>query len=141
MLRGVAISRFANVLGISLRSGLNIIDALEMSGRAAGRPLLEADAEKLRDQVNTGGRLSDVIVTCQYFPTFTRRMISAGEEAAELPKMCEIVSRNYNREVEHLAKNVTTVIEPILIVGLAGVVTIIALAIFLPMWNMASLIG
>jgi type IV pilus assembly protein PilC len=141
MLKGVAISRFTNVLGISLRSGLNIIDAIDMAGRASGRPLLEIDAEKLRDQVNTGGRLSDVIVTCQYFPTFTRRMIAAGEEAAELPRMCEVVARDCDREVEHLAKNVGTVIEPIMIVGLAGIVLIIALAIFLPMWNMAALLG
>jgi type II secretory pathway component PulF len=141
MLRGLAISRFASVLGISLRSGLSIIDALEMGGRASGRPLLQDDAQKLRDQVNTGGRLSDVIVTCEYFPSFTRRMISAGEEAAELPKMCEIISKNYDREVEHLAKNVSTLIEPIMIVGLAGIVLVIALAIFLPMWDMGSLVG
>ena len=112
-----------------------------MSGRASGRPLLQADAQKLRDQVNTVGRLSDVIVTCQYFPTFTRRMIAAGEEAAELPKMCEIISRNYDREVQHLAKNVSTLIEPVMIVGLAGIVLIIALAIFLPMWDMGALMS
>jgi type IV pilus assembly protein PilC len=141
VLKGLAISRFAGVLGISLRSGLSLIDAIEMGGRASGRPLLALEAEKLRDQVNTGGRLSDVIVTCQYLPTFTRRMIAAGEEAGELPSMCEIVARNYDREVEHLAKNVTTVIEPIMIMGLAGVVLLIALAIFLPMWNMTSIVG
>ncbi|MBT8486815.1 MAG: type II secretion system F family protein [Phycisphaerales bacterium] len=141
VLRGVAISRFARVLGISLRSGLNVIDALEMGGRASGRPLLEVEAQKLRDQVNIGGRLSDVIVTCQYFPTFTRRMIAAGEEAAELPRMCSIVARNYDRDVEHLTKNVATVIEPVMIVGLAAVVLIIALAIFLPMWEMGALLS
>ncbi|MCP3905445.1 MAG: type II secretion system F family protein [Planctomycetes bacterium] len=139
VLKGLAISRFTSVLGISLRSGLNMIDAIEMGGRASGRPLLEVEAQKLREQVNRGGRISDVIVTCEYFPTFTRRMLSAGEEAAELPKMCEIVARNCDREVEHLAKNVTTVIEPIMIVGLAGMVLVIALAIFLPMWNMGAI--
>lgn len=141
MLRGAAISRFTNVLGISLRSGLSLIDALEMGGRASGRPLLQIEADKLRDQVNIGGRLSDVIVTCEYFPPFTRRMLAAGEEAAELPKMCEMVSRSYDRDIEHMAKNVTTVMEPIMIVGLAGIVLLIALAIFLPMWNMAAVIG
>ena len=141
VLKGLALSRFTNVLGISLRSGLSLIEALEMAGRASGRPLLQAEAEKLRDQVNLGGRLSDAMVTCQYLPTFARRMIAAGEEAGELPKMCEIVARNYDREVVHLTKNVTTVIEPIMIVGLAGIVLLIALAIFLPMWNMAALIG
>lgn len=141
MLRGLAISRFAQVLGISLRSGLSLLDALEMAGRASARPLLLEDAEKMREQVNHGGRLADVLLTCSYVPPFTRRMLSAGEEAAELPRMCTVVSRHYDREVTHLTKNVTTVIEPIMIVGLAGIVLLVALAIFLPMWNMAALVG
>ncbi|MCI0365425.1 MAG: type II secretion system F family protein [Phycisphaerales bacterium] len=141
VLKGVAISRFANVLGISLRSGLNLMQSLEMAGRASGRPLMVADAEKMREQVNLGGRLVDVLLTCSYLPAFTKRMLAAGEEAAELPKMCAVVARHYDREVTHLTKNVTTVIEPIMIVGLAGVVLLVALAIFLPMWNMTALIG
>lgn len=141
VLRGLAVSRFAHVLGLSLRSGVSLLDALEMAGAASGRPLMLHDTEKMREQVNHGGRLADVLLTCTYLPPFTKRMLSAGEEAAELPKMCSIVARHYDREVAHLAKNVATVIEPILIVGLAGIVLVIALAIFLPMWNMASLIG
>ena len=141
VLRGLAISRFAHVLGLSLRSGVSMLEALEMAGAASGRPLMIADTEKMRGQVNQGGKLSDVLLTCTYLPPFTKRMLSAGEEAAELPKMCSIVARHYDREVAHLAKNVATVVEPILIVGLAGIVLVIALAIFLPMWNMAALIG
>ncbi|HRQ75200.1 MAG TPA: type II secretion system F family protein [Phycisphaerales bacterium] len=141
ILRGMAISRFAQVFGISLRSGITLMDALEMSGNASGRPLLRADTAKMREQVNQGGRLSDVLITCNYIPAFTRRMLAAGEEAAEMSRMCEVVSRHYDREVSHLTKNVTTLIEPIMVVGLAAVVLLIALAIFLPMWNMAALIG
>ncbi len=141
VLRGLAISRFAHVLGLSLRSGVSMLDALEMAGAASGRPLMIHETDKMRDQVNQGGRLADVLLTCTYLPPFTKRMLSAGEEAAELPKMCSIVARHYDREVAHLAKNVATVVEPILIVGLAGIVLVIALAIFLPMWNMAALIG
>jgi type II secretory pathway component PulF len=140
VLKGLAVSRFAHVLGISAKSGLGLIDAIEMAGRASGRPLLMLDAQKMQDQVKHGGRLSDVLLDCNYLPPFTRRMMAAGEESAELSKMCGIVARHYDREVAHLTKNVTTVIEPILIVGLAGIVLLVALAIFLPMWNMASLI-
>ncbi len=141
MLKGLAVSRFATVLGICLQSGLSLLEALEMSGKASGRPLLQRDAEKMRDQVNQGRRLAEVMLACVYLPGFARRMIASGEEAAELSKMCQIIARHYDREVDHLTKNVTTVIEPLLIVGLAGVVSIVALAIFLPMWNMGSLMG
>jgi type II secretory pathway component PulF len=141
VLRGLAVSRFAHVLGTSLQSGLGLIDALDMAGGASGRPMLQADTQKMREQVKEGGRLTDVMLACAYLPGFARRMIAAGEETAEMPRMCEIVARHYDREVAHLTKNLPTVIEPILIVGLAGVFLIIALAIFLPMWEMGSLMG
>lgn len=140
LLQGIAISRFVRVFGICLRSGLGLIEALEISGRASGRPLLQEDTDRMIDQVREGGRLSEVFIVCPYFPPFTRRMLSAGEEAADLSKMCEIVSRHYDREVMGLAKNISTIIEPIFIVGLAVVVLVVALAIFLPMWNMGSLV-
>ena len=141
VLKGLAVSRFAHVLGTSLQSGLGLIDALEMAGGSSGRPLLQADIEKMREQVKEGGRLTDVMLACAYLPGFARRMIAAGEETAEMPRMCEIVARHYDREVAHLTKNLPTVLEPLLIVGLAGVFLIIALAIFLPMWDVGTLMG
>lgn len=141
LLRGFAVSRFAHVFGLTLGSGLSLIDALEIAGRVSGRPLLQADSEKMKEQVKHGGRLSDVMMRCSYLPGFAKRLFIAGEEAAELTRMCGIVARHYDREVKHLTKNLTTVIEPIMIVGLAGIVCILALAIFLPMWNMSTLIG
>ena len=140
VLRGLAVSRFTHVFGLCLQSGIGLIEALEMSGRSCGRPMLQADAQKMKEQVNHGGRLSDVMLACPYLPGFAKRMIAAGEESAELTRMCSIVARHYDREVAHLTKNVTAVIEPIMIVGLAAMVLMIALAIFLPMWNMAALI-
>ncbi len=141
VLRGLAVSRFCHVLGTSLQSGLGLIDSLEMSARASGRPLLIADVQKMTEQVKEGGRLADVMLACDYLPGFARRMIAAGEETAEMPRMCEIVARHYDREVDHLTKNLPTVIEPILIVGLAGMFLVIALAIFLPMWDLGRIMG
>ncbi len=140
ILVGLAVSRFSHVLGLSLQSGIGLIEALELSGRSSGRPLLESDTRKMSDQVKIGGRLSEVLLTCKYLPGFARRMVASGEEAAELPRMCRIVAKHYDREVTHLTKNLSTMIEPIAIVGLAAVVLIIALAVFLPMWSMGSLL-
>jgi len=141
LLTGLAIGRFAQVFGIALRSGLGLIDALSLAGKASGRPLLEADVALMRDRVCGGHRLRDVIATCSYFPPFTQRMLSAGEEAADLTKMCQIIARHYEREVSHLSRNIATALEPMLIAGLAAIVLIVALAIFLPMWNMGALMG
>lgn len=141
ILEGLAIARFTRVLGISLSSGLNLIEAIELSGKASGRPLLQADAQKMIDQVRTGGRLGEVLGTCNYLTPFTKRMLGAGDQSAELPRMCDIVARHYDRESAQLAKNIGTVIEPVLIVLIAMVVLAVALAIFLPMWDMVKLVG
>ena len=92
------------------------------------------------EQVRQGGKLSEVLRACGYLPGFAKRMIAAGEESSELTKMCGIVARHYDREVSHLTKNAATVIEPVLIALLTGVVLMVALAVFLPMWDMVSLI-
>lgn len=141
LLKGIAVGRFVTVLGLGLRSGISLIDAIEMAGRACGRPLLQTDAERLRDHVSQGGRLKQGLAACAYLPTFGVRMISAGEESGNLPRMCGIVAAQYQKDVQHLAKNVSTIIEPILVVALAAIVLLIALAVFLPMWNMAALLG
>ena len=141
MLTGVAVGRFAGVFGLSLGSGLGLLEALDMSGRATARPMLMDDVQMMIRQVKQGGRLGDVLVSCTYMPPFVKQLLRAGEESAELTRMCQILSRHYTRETRHMAKNIATIVEPILIAGLTGVVLVIALAIFLPMWNMVSLVG
>lgn len=141
VLQGLAVARFSRVLGLCLGSGLGLIDSLELAGRAGGRAALRADVQKLMTQVRVGGRLTEVMSGCPYMPGFARRMFAAGEATAELPKMCVLVARHYERESEYTAKNLSTLIEPLLIVAITGVVLVVALAIFLPMWDMAKLVG
>ncbi len=141
ILIGSTISRFTRIFALSLQSGLGLIDSLELAGKAAGRPMLARDVQRMVAQVRSGGRLMEVLSVCQYLTPFTKRMLIAGEQSAEIPKMCTVVSRHYDRETDHLTKNLSTVIEPVLIVAIAGVVLLIALAIFLPMWDMAKLVG
>lgn len=141
ILVGMAISRFCRIFGVSLSSGLGMLDSLDLAGKASGRPLLQRDVVKMVSQVRTGGRLTDVLAGCSYLTDFTKRMLAAGEQSADLTKMCGVVSRHYDRETGHLTKNIGTVIEPVLIVGIAVMVLVIALAIFLPMWDMIKIVG
>ncbi len=141
ILIGLSIGRFASVFGISLRSGVGLIDCITMAGNATGRPLLQADMKRLADQVRRGGRLKDVLPDCKYLTGFAKQMLTAGEEAAEIPRMCDILSRHYSRETRHKAKSLSTVVEPLLIACLTVVVLLVALAIFLPMWDMVSILG
>jgi len=140
-IQGVAVSRFTRVLGISLGAGLSLMESLEMAGRSTGRPLLMRDADRMAQGVRTGERLGDLLRESNYLPPFARRMLTAGEESAELTRLCAVVADHYRRESAHLIKNAATVIEPVLIAVLTGVILVIALAIFLPMWDMAALVG
>lgn len=141
ILVGLAVSRFARVLGVSLAAGLGLIESLELAAGASGRPSLAADVGRMTARVRHGSRLCEAIGECAYLPGFARRMLAAGETSGQVPKMCEVVARHYDRETTHLTKNLGTVIEPVLIVGIAGVVLVVALAIFLPMWDMVRLVG
>lgn len=140
VLKGLAIGRFTRVLGVSLGSGLGLIEALELAGRATGRPMLIEDVERMSQQVRVGGRLSEVLASCAYLTPFSKRMLSAGEDSGELPRMCALIARHHDRETTFLTKNLATAIEPVLIVLIAGAVLVVALAIFLPMWSMGNLI-
>lgn len=141
ILTGVAVSRFMRVFGLSVRSGVGLIDALDLSAKTTGRPRLIEDARRMVEQVRGGGRLKDVLVLCTYLPPFARRMLAAGEDSAELPGMCSLVARHYEHETSYLTKNLTTIIEPVMVVAIAGVVLVVALAIFLPMWDMVKLVS
>lgn len=140
ILVGLAVCRFTRVFGLVLSSGLGLLDAIEMSGRTTARPRLIEDTQLMMEQVRAGGRLKAVLGNCKYIPTFARQMLAAGEEAAELPRMCSLVARHYERETTALTKNLTTVIEPVLVVLIGVIVLMVALAIFLPMWNMVKLV-
>lgn len=139
ILVGLAVSRFARVFGLCLSSGLSLLDGLKMAGRSAGGAALQADVERIADQVRSGSKMATALAMCSALPPFAKRMLISGEESAELPRMCGVISRQYERETSALVKNIATVIEPVLIVLIAVVVLIVALAIFLPMWNMVQI--
>ena len=139
VLRALGVTRFARVFGISLSAGISLTEALEQAGRASGRPTLARETEAMALRVRQGASLTEALSRSRYLPVFAKRMLTAGEEAAELPRMCAVVARRYEREAEHLSKNMGTLVEPALIAVLTGVVLMVALGIFLPMWDMAAL--
>lgn len=138
VIQAVTVGRFTRVLGLSLGSGLDVIECLELSGLSTGRPLFVHDTKHMVECVRRGEHLADVLRASGQLPGFARRMLTAGRDSDELSRSCEIVARHYEREAENLTKNVSTVIEPILTILLAGIVLVVALSVFLPMWSVYS---
>ena len=132
-------ARFARVMGIGLASGLDVIDSMQVAGQATGRPVFAQDCSNMTMRLRSGERLADVLAVTRYLPPFARRMIGAGKDSKEVSRACDIVARHYDREAGNLTTNINTIVEPIMTVGLAVIVLVVALAVFLPMWQMARI--
>lgn len=139
IIAAVTASRFAHVLGIGLSSGLDLVESLEMSGRATGRAVFAEECDRMAERLRRGDQLSEVLRSGRSLPSFARRMIAAGKDAQEVSKSCGVVARHYDRESSHLTKNISTVIEPVMTIALAAIVLLVALSVFLPMWQMVKL--
>lgn len=139
MLSAVATARFSRVLSIGLDSGIEAIEAISIAGRSTGRPLFCQESDSICERMRSGESLEAVLQTSQRMPSFARRLLGAGKDASELSAAGRIISRHYDRISDHLAKNINTIVEPMITIAIAGIVLIVALSVFLPMWQMVSI--
>jgi MSHA biogenesis protein MshG len=135
------LSRVTRSLSISLQAGLPMIQALTLLSRSAGNEFLAERLLRLRDAVERGDSLSRAATTSGIFPSLVLQMMLVGEETGELTRLLEEIAGFYQREVDYRLRNLTAMIEPVLIVGVGGLVLILALGVFLPMWNMIAKVG
>jgi MSHA biogenesis protein MshG len=135
------LSRVTRSLAISLEAGLPMIQALTLLARSSGNEYLGERLLRLRDAIERGDSLGNAAATAGIFPPLVLQMISVGEETGELSKLLDEVAGFYQREVDYRLRNLSALIEPILIVGVGGLVLILALGVFLPLWDMAAKVG
>lgn len=137
----IAMSRFTYIFGMLMRSGVSILDTLEITSATVGNAVISREVDKLRGSVKEGSGLSRPLKQSGVFTPLVVQMISVGEESGKLDEMMAKVSQYYDREVEYTIKNLSTLIEPALIITMGGMVLFLALGIFLPMWDMARVIS
>src|SRR5580692_2979091 len=135
------LSRVTRSLSISIEAGLPMIQALTLLSRTAGNEYLGEQVLRLRDAVERGETLSHAAAAAGIFPPLVLQMILVGEETGELTRLLEEVSGFYQREVDYRLRNLTAMLEPLLIVAVGIMVLILALGVFLPMWNLIGKIG
>jgi len=141
LLHQAVLSRVMRSLSISLDAGLPMIQALTLLSRAAGNEYLAERLLRLRDAVERGETLGRAASGAGIFPPLVLQMIAVGEETGELTRLLEEVSGFYHREVDYRLKNLSAVIEPVLIIVVGGMVLVLALGVFLPLWNMIGKVG
>jgi len=136
-----ATARFCRTFGALTRSGVPILTSLEIVRDTAGNQVVANAIDAARKEIQTGGLISLALQKEQVFPLMAIQMISIGEETGELDKMLMKVADFYEDEVEQAVKALTSILEPIMIVLLGGMVGSILLSMYLPMFKVFETLG
>jgi len=133
------LARFSRSFSLMLRSGVGLTHALALSGETSGNRYLEVRINGMKEAIEAGATVSSTATSSGIFTPLVLQMIAVGEETGQMDNLLVEVADFYDREIDYDLKNLTSKIEPILLVAVAGMVLILALGIFLPMWNMLDL--
>lgn len=134
-----SLARYARSFGLMLNAGLPLSTALELSARAVDNPYLGDKIRGIRTGIERGEGLLQTHLVSGMFTPLVLQMISVGEESGQVDTLLAEVATFYESEVEYDVKRLSDRIEPLMIVIMAGFVTVLALGIFLPMWDMYSI--
>jgi type IV pilus assembly protein PilC len=138
LMRKTAISRFSRTLGTLVTSGVSILQALNITRETAGNRVIADAISQVHDRVKEGESIVQPLETSGAFPPMVVSMIDVGEETGQLPEMLLKIADVYDDEVDNSVAALTSLLEPMMIVLLAGIVGTIVIALFLPLISIIS---
>ncbi len=141
LIRKQAIARFSRTLSTLLKSGVPIIDALEITAKSSGNWVIEDAILKARISIKGGENIADPLSKTAVFPPMVTQMVAIGEASGGLDEMLEKVAEFYDAEVDQAVENLTNALEPIIMVFLGGIVGFLVISMYLPIFQLASTIG
>ncbi len=133
-----AMERFSRSFAMALSSGVPLIQAITIVATAIGNSYISSKLENMRIGIEKGDSISRMARSTQLFPPLVVQMLMVGEETGNISDMLLEVADFYETEVDAELKNIASVIEPVLIVIIGIMVLVLALGIFLPMWNLSG---
>jgi type IV pilus assembly protein PilC len=136
----ITMSRFCRTYATLMRSGVQILRTLEIVASASGKTQVEKACVDIAKHISQGGQVSEVMAANSYFPPMMKHMIKAGESTGNVDGMMSKVADFFDTEIDATVGALTSLIEPLLICFLGVVVGGIVMAMFLPIFNMASII-
>jgi type IV pilus assembly protein PilC len=136
----VTIARFSRTLSTLVAAGVDIIQALEITGQTAGNWVVENALSDVRARVHEGMPIAQPIVENPVFPPMVGHMVKIGEETGELEKMLGKIADFYEDEVDSAIATLTSIIEPVMMIGVGLMVGVIIIAMYLPMFKMLTLV-
>ena len=140
LFRKVAVAKFTRTLGTLTSSGVPILDGLNITARTAGNKVIEKAVLDVRQGVSEGKTIAEPLTESKVFPPMVNQMIAVGESTGALDNMLEKIADFYDEEVDQAVGNLTSMIEPILMVFLGGTIGFIVVAMYLPIFKLITLI-
>jgi MSHA biogenesis protein MshG len=131
-------ARFARSFALSIRSGVPIVQALTVVSQTSDNAYLASRIEQMRDGVERGESILRTATNAQVFTPIVLQMIAVGEESGSIDDLMDEIAMMYEREVDYELKTLSSQIEPILITFLGAMVLVLALGIFLPIWDLGK---
>jgi type IV pilus assembly protein PilC len=141
LLRKIAVGRFCSTMSTMLTSGVNILDALSICAASSGNKTIEKFVSFVRSKIEQGTKLSEPLAEGGLFPNMVVSMVAVGEQTGALDDMLYKVSEFYEEEVDMAVATVLSMIEPIMIVMIGSIVGFIVIAMYMPVFDMASMVG
>ncbi len=140
LLRKVAVAKFTRTLGTLISSGVPILDGLEITAKTAGNKVIEYAVMEIRQAVSEGKTIAEPLMKSGVFPPMVNHMISVGESTGALDAMLSKIADFYDDEVDNAVANLTSMMEPMLMVFLGGTVGFIVVAMYLPIFKLITLV-
>jgi type IV pilus assembly protein PilC len=131
----VAIARWSRTLASLTSAGVPIIQAIEITGKTAGNAVIEASMGDVIDSIKGGGTLSAPLKEAGAFPPMVAQMVGVGEETGALDSMLSKIADFYDSEVEAAVKALTSIMEPVMIIVVGGIVGVIVISMYLPLFS------
>ena len=141
VLRKVAVARFCRTLGTLISSGVPILEGMDITARTAGNMVIQNAILKSKDAVEQGRNIATPLAETKVFPPMVVQMVGVGEATGALDAMLSKVADFYEDEVDNAVANLTSLMEPVMIAMLGGIIGFIVIAMYLPIFNLANVFG
>ncbi|MDD3814010.1 MAG: type II secretion system F family protein [Desulfocapsaceae bacterium] len=141
LIRKVAVAKFTRTLSTMLQSGVPILDALQVVARTSGNKVIEGAVFRVAESISEGRPIAEPLEESGVFPNMVVQMINVGESVGALDTMLAKIADFYDEEVDQAVENLTSMIEPFMMVFLGGTIGTLVVAMYLPIFKLAGAVG
>lgn len=141
LIRKTAVARFTRTLGTMISSGIPILQGLDVVRKTAGNLVIERGIENVKNKISEGKSMAEPLMATGVFPAMVVQMIAVGESTGALDAMLGKIADFYEEEVDSAVDAMTSMIEPLMMVFLGGIIGFVLIAMYMPIFTMASTTG